>query len=103
MHGSAQQRSDGSAASAGTTVRSIDVRRPDATKALAQWCQSVQELHTKSSGGGAGSASGGSGAADGRVMYSKRMPNVETLMGVWDNTLGLAENEYVFLYLLRFL
>jgi hypothetical protein len=62
-------------------VSSLDPKKPEFTKALAKWCQSVLDIHSKLN--------------PDRVFYSKRMPTIEVLMNEWSSPLGLpaAGNE----------
>ena len=53
---------------------SLNPKSHDFNRALAKWCQSVIEIHSKSN--------------PDRVFYSKRMPNVEILMNDWKTPLG---------------
>jgi intraflagellar transport protein 46 len=61
----------------GITIRSIDMRRPDASRTLAQFCKHVLDIHST--------------LQPDRVLYSKKMPNPETLMDLWDHPLGMND------------
>jgi hypothetical protein len=61
-------------------VPAINPKNHDYTRALAKWCESVLDIHSKEN--------------PDRVFYSKRMPNLEVLMNEWANPLGYESKSH---------